>query len=252
MEERGCAHSTNRRAMKQGTCTRSTRPALLAYAGQVATRIRRGRQRLDVARVLEAAAAILLLILLSPLMIIVSAALVACGRNPLFRQKRIGWRQTEFTILKFQTLAPGRSERPQRTSWLQRIQRLAFAALSRLLRQSRIDELPQLVNIVKGDMAFIGPRPLIPSDVAQMPHGRARRFAVRPGLTGLAQISGGQALTPAEKLLLDVHYIETRSRRLGLWILARTCLVPFEHDQPRAELLRQSSIPFLSPRRPHP
>jgi len=180
----------------------------------------------------------LLLILLAPVMIVVAAALVACGRKPFFRQTRIGWRQTEFSIFKFQTLVPGRSEGPQRTSWLQRVQRPAFAALSRLLRQSRIDELPQLVNIVKGEMAFIGPRPLIASDVAQMPDGGAKRFAVRPGLTGLAQVSGGQALTPAEKLLLDVQYIEARSRRLGLWILAQTCLVPFEHDQPRAELLR--------------
>src|SRR5260370_131598 len=101
----------------------------------------------------------------------------------------------------------------------------------------RIDELMQLVNIVKGDMALIGLGPLIPSDVTEMPAWRARRFDVRPGLTGLAQVSGGQALRPAEKLLLDLHYIETRSRRLSLWILGRTCLVPFQQDRPRAELL---------------
>jgi lipopolysaccharide/colanic/teichoic acid biosynthesis glycosyltransferase len=86
-------------------------------------------------------------------------------------------------------------------------------------------------------MAFIGPRPLIPSDVTEMPAWRIRRFDVRPGLTGLAQVSGGQTLRPAEKLLLDLHYIETRSRRLNLWILGRTCLVPFQQDRPRAELL---------------
>ena len=75
-------------------------------------------------------------------------------------------------------------------------------------------------------MAFIGPRPLILSDVLEMPAWRAGRFEIRPGLTGLAQVSGGHALDPAEKLLLDLRYIDTRSRRLSLWILGRTCLCP--------------------------
>jgi lipopolysaccharide/colanic/teichoic acid biosynthesis glycosyltransferase len=208
----------------------------------VAKRVQRVAQELDPARVAEALAAVLLLIVLAPLMLIVTAALVACGQAPFFRQKRIGWHETEFTIFKFQTLSPDRgpAARFQSKSRVEKIQQRAFAALSRLLRQSRIDELPQLVNIAKGDMAFIGPRPLVVSDVTQMPADRTKRFVVRPGLTGLAQVSGGQALTPAEKLLLDVHYVEARSPRLGLWILGRTCLVPFEHDRPRNEMLRRA------------
>lgn len=250
--EHGRSQSTNCRAAKQVVRGYSTHSAPPAVAGLVATQIRRARQRLKAVRVLEVTAALLLLILFAPLMIVVSATLVACGRHPLFRQKRIGWRQAPFTIFKFQTLAPdGRmSARLRSASSLQRAQHRAFAALSRLLRQSRIDELPQLVNILKGDMAFIGPRPLIASDVAEMPATRARRFSVRPGLTGLAQVSGGQALSPAEKLRLDVHYIDARSRRLGLWILGRTCFVPFEKDRLRADLLRRSSIPLVTPRRP--
>jgi lipopolysaccharide/colanic/teichoic acid biosynthesis glycosyltransferase len=189
----------------------------------------------------------------APLMAVVGAALLACGREPLFRQKRVGWRQAEFTILKFKTLAPDRCISTRLTApWLEHLQLRAFDKLSRLLRQSRIDELPQLVNIVKGDMAFIGPRPLTADDVAEMPIGRTRRFAVRPGLTGLAQVSGGQALSPAEKLLLDVHYIEARSPRLGLWILGRTCLVPFDGDQPHEEMLQRASTAFAAARRSAP
>jgi lipopolysaccharide/colanic/teichoic acid biosynthesis glycosyltransferase len=235
--EHGCESSTDCRAARQPTGGRATHSALPAYADLIATHARRSRHGLGRAHALEAAAALLLLILFAPLMIVVAAALIACGRHPVFRQKRVGWRQAEFTILKFQTLCPDRgATAPQRpASRLQRAQDHAFAGLSHLLRQSRLDELPQLVNIVKGDMAFIGPRPLIPTDVTEMPAWRARRFEVHPGLTGLAQVSGGQALGPAEKLLLDLRYIETRSHRLNAWILGRTCLVPFQQDRPRAE-----------------
>ena len=237
--ECGRAPSTDCRAGRQPTGGRATPSALPAYANLIATHARRARHGHGHEHAFETAAALLLLILVAPLMIVISAALIACGRHPIFRQKRVGWRQAEFTILKFRTLSLNRcATAPQRpASRLQWAQDLAFAGLSHLLRQSRLDELPQLVNIVKGDMAFIGPRPLIPSDVTEMPAWRARRFDVRPGLTGLAQVSGGQALGPAEKLLLDLRYIETRSRRLSLWILGRTCLIPFQQDRPRAELL---------------
>ena len=223
----GCARSTDCRAVRPST---DGPLALLAL-------VRRAPNELDHVRLLEVATALLLLILFAPLIVVVSAALIACGRHPLFQQKRVGRRQAEFTILKFQTLCPNRSARAP-ASRLKRIQDHAFAGLSRVLRQSRLDELPQLVNIVRGDMALIGPRPLVLNDVSEMPASRARRFEVRPGLTGLAQVSGGQALGPAAKLELDLLYIETRSPRLSLWILGRTCLVPFKKDRPRAELPR--------------
>lgn len=236
----GWASSTDCRTARQQTGAHATHSAPTAHADLVATCTWRARHGLGYVYVLEAAAALLLLILVAPLVIVISAALIACGQRPIFRQKRVGWRQAEFTILKFRTLSPGRcATPPQRpASRLQQAQDRAFAGLSHLLRQSRLDELPQLVNIVKGDMAFIGPRPLILSDVLEMPAWRAERFEIRPGLTGLAQVSGGQALGPAEKLLLDLRYIETRSRRLSLWILGRTCLVPFQQDRPRPELPR--------------
>ena len=236
----GWASSTDCRTARQQSGAHATHSAPTAHADLVATCTWRARQGPGYLYVLEAAAALLLLVLVAPLMIVISAALIACGRQPIFRQKRVGWRQAEFTILKFRTLSPDRcATPPQRpASRLQQARDRAFARLSHLLRQSRLDELPQLVNIVKGDMAFIGPRPLLLSDVLEMPAWRAGRFEIRPGLTGLAQVSGGHALGPAEKLLLDLRYIETRSRRLSLWILGRTCLVPFQQDRRRPELLR--------------
>jgi len=236
----GWASSTDCRTARQQTGAHATHSAPTAHADLVATCSWQPRHGLGYVYVLEAAAALLLLVLVAPLMIVISAALIACGRQPIFRQKRVGWRQAEFTILKFRTLSPDRRATPphRRASRLQQAQDRAFAGLSHLLRQSRLDELPQLVNIVKGDMAFIGPRPLILSDVLEMPAWRAERFEIRPGLTGLAQVSGGHALGPAEKLLLDLRYIEARSRRLSLWILGRTCLVPFKQDRRSPELLR--------------
>jgi lipopolysaccharide/colanic/teichoic acid biosynthesis glycosyltransferase len=236
----GWASSTNCRTARQQTGAQATHSAPTAHAELVATCTWRARHDPGYVYVLEAAAALLLLLLAAPLMIVISVALIACGRQPIFRQKRVGWRQAEFTILKFRTFSADRCATPTQppASRLQQARDRAFAGLSHLLRQSRLDELPQLVNIVKGDMAFIGPRPLILRDVLAMPAWRSERFEIRPGLTGLAQVSGGHALGPAEKLLLDLRYIETRSRRLSLWILGRTCLVPFRQDRRRPELLR--------------
>ena len=129
-------------------------------------------------------------------MIVISAALIACGRHPVFRQKRVGYRQAEFMILKFRTLSPGRCATAPlgQSSWLQRAQDRAFAGLSHLLRQSRLDELLQLVNIVKGDMAFIGPRPLIPSDVTDAkPRGPDASTYDRVYRTGPSQWRSGAA-----------------------------------------------------------
>ena len=144
----GWASSTDCRTARQQTGAHATHSAPTAHADLVATCTWRARHGLGYVYVLEAAAALLLLVLVAPLVIVISAALIACGRHPIFRQKRVGWRQAEFTILKFRTLSPDRcATPPQRpASRLQQAQDRAFAGLSHLLRQSRLDELPQLVN----------------------------------------------------------------------------------------------------------
>lgn len=124
---------------------------------------------------------------------------------PLFRQPRAGRGGGRFVILKFRTL----SESGSTTPLLQR------------LRGTAMDELPQLYNILRGEMSFVGPRPLIPEEMSaldQIPEG-ARRLEVRPGLTGLAQIYADKIPTMAERLRWDLDYVRRCSPGLDLWIL---------------------------------
>ena len=93
----------------------------------------------------------------------------------------------------------------------------------RLLRKTSIDELPQLVNVLRGDMSLVGPRPLLPSDFRKFPRSRQqRRFAVKPGMTGLWQVSGRSELDDGERIRLDAEYVDRWSLGLDLRILART------------------------------
>ena len=98
-------------------------------------------------------------------------------------------------------------------------------ALGRFLRRSRLDELPELINIVRGDMDFVGPRPLLPRSIAAMGRDGVERGKVRPGLTGLAQVSGNTLLAVEEKLRFDLWYVRHRSASLDAQIIARTLLV---------------------------
>ena len=162
-------------------------------------------------------AALLLLLAILPLLLLIGAAIAACGRNPLFRQVRLGWNNRPFTILKLRTFDYDRARCRAST-----LQTRAFARLAQCLRHSRLDELPQLINILLGDMVFVGPRPLVALDLAEMGPERSRRQTVKPGLTGLAQLRGGKLLPSQAKLHADLHYIQWRSIRLDVRILLLT------------------------------
>lgn len=163
-------------------------------------------------RAVDFVLALLLLVMLAPLFVL-TALLVAIGlgRPLLFRQRRSGRGGAQFTLAKFRTMAPGAGSDAERTP-----------AIGRWLRRTRLDELPQLLNIVGGDMAFIGPRPLLPETVMAMGEGGRRRGAVRPGLTGWSQVNGNTRLTDADKLALDLWYIEHRTPVRDLALLLRT------------------------------
>ena len=158
----------------------------------------------------------------APLLILIAAALAACGRSPLLWQARVGHRGRAFSICKFRTL-----DQPRPGDVMPGLHDRCFVALGAFLRGARLDELPQLLNVVRGEMALIGPRPLLAEDHAGLPGGGACRTTVLPGITGLAQVMGGQLLRPAEKLAWDLRYVEQRTRRLDLWILGMTlvCMV---------------------------
>ncbi|BCB83831.1 sugar transferase [Phytohabitans suffuscus] len=157
------------------------------------------------------------LLLCLPLLAAV-AVVVACavGRPVLFRQVRPGKAGRPFTLVKFRTMR----DVDERRGLLSDEQRLT--ATGRVLRALSLDELPTLWNVVRGDMSLVGPRPLLMGYLRRYTVEQSRRHEVRPGITGLAQISGRNALSWPDKLALDTWYVDHRSLALDLWILLRT------------------------------
>ncbi|MBY8874833.1 sugar transferase [Micromonospora sp. PLK6-60] len=178
----------------------------------------RQRQRPDRGqRVLDVAVAALLLVLAAPVIAVVAALVAArLGRPVLFRQRRAGLHGRCFDVVKFRTMRPpGPHQSPLDVG-----DRLT--PLGNWLRATSLDELPTLWNVLRGEMSLVGPRPLLPEYLDRYSPWQARRHEVRPGMTGLAQIRGRNSLSWAEKLDLDVEYVDTRSLRLNLSILLAT------------------------------
>lgn len=174
----------------------------------------------------ERGMALALLVLVAPMMAIIALGLFGVqGRPILIAQTRSGLGGRPFTLVKFRTMSEARGADGRLLPDAARTGRLG-----RLLRRSRLDELPELWNVARGEMAIIGPRPLFPETIAAMADG-ARRGAVRPGLTGWAQVNGGPLLTQHDKLALDLWYVSRASLALDLLILWRTFGVILAGDQ---------------------
>ena len=168
-------------------------------------------------RIFDLAIAIPALILSLPVQVAVAAAVVLkLGRPVLFRQVRPGLHGVPFELIKFRTMMPidptkGRTGDTSR-----------MTPLGRTLRATSLDELPSLWNIVRGDMSVVGPRPLLMQYLSRYTPEQARRHEVKPGLTGLAQVSGRNAISWPEKLARDVEYVDRPSFRTDLKIVAAT------------------------------
>jgi lipopolysaccharide/colanic/teichoic acid biosynthesis glycosyltransferase len=168
-------------------------------------------------RTVDVAVGALLLVLLSPVIAVTMlGVLVGSGRPVVFRQQRSGWHGTEFSIVKLRTM------RPERFAGEPDADRLG--RWGRLMRASSLDELPQLVNVVRGEMSLIGPRPTLPEQVARYDERERGRLAVRPGMTGWAQVNGRNSLSWPERIELDLWYVEHRSLLLDLKIVGLTAL----------------------------
>ena len=162
--------------------------------------------------------AMVAMVVLSPLLLALALlVLFGMGRPVLFRQMRSGLGGRKFEMLKFRTMRDDRDAGGELLPDAQRV-----TALGRFLRRSRLDELPELINIMRGDMAFVGPRPLLPYTIRALRAGGRERGRVRPGLTGLAQVSGNTLLSMEEKLNFDLSYVRNRSLATDIRILART------------------------------
>jgi sugar transferase EpsL len=158
------------------------------------------------------------LLVLSPLLLLAALLVrISMGAPVLFRQTRPGHRGKPFAFLKFRTMSNAVDERGAPLPDEQRLTRVG-----RLLRSTSLDELPQLINVLKGDMSLVGPRPLLMSYLERYSPEQMRRHDVLPGITGWAQVHGRNALPWAERLALDVWYVDHRSLAVDLRIIIKT------------------------------
>jgi sugar transferase EpsL len=163
------------------------------------------------------------LILLAPLIAAVALAVRwKVGAPALFRQMRPGLNARPFRMIKFRTMRDAYDAKGAPLPDAQRI-----TPLGRFLRSASLDELPELWNVLKGDMSLVGPRPLLMDYLPLYSAEQARRHEVRPGITGWAQVNGRNALSWEEKFAFDVWYVDNRSFALDLKILWRTLLAVF-------------------------
>jgi lipopolysaccharide/colanic/teichoic acid biosynthesis glycosyltransferase len=195
----------------------------------------------DVAcRTLDVLIASVMLVVLMPVVLLVALAIRLDSPGPaLFRQRRFGRDLEPFTVLKFRTMYDGADDRahhafvaaliagdaPEQAGEGPKFKMHGDPRITRLghyLRRSSLDELPQLWNVLSGQMSLVGPRPPLSYEVENYPEHWFRRFAVKPGVTGLWQVSGRSNLTLEEMIDLDVEYVERRSPLLNLWIMLRT------------------------------
>ena len=172
-------------------------------------------------RVLDAAVAAALLLVTSPVLGLAALAIRLESRGPVFyRQLRVGKDGEQFELWKLRTMVPGAETMGAGIYVLEGDPRIT--RVGRLLRRFSLDELPNLVNVLKGDMAIVGPRPTVQEQVDRYTDRQRRRLEVKPGITGWAQINGRTSLPWPERIELDVWYVEHRSLRLDLRILAKT------------------------------
>jgi|GEM_PF-426107 len=165
---------------------------------------------------------VLAVLLVSPVALPVGLATAVAvrlrlGRPVLFRQQRVGMHAQLFDVLKFRSMTDVRDDSGELLPDQARL-----TSLGRLLRRASLDELPQLLNVLRGDMSLVGPRPLLPQYLPHYRPDEARRHDVRPGITGLAQVSGRNGLGWDDRLALDVRYVDTATTRDDLRILVRT------------------------------
>lgn len=178
-------------------------------------------------RGMDFAVALTALIILSPLMLIV-ALLIKMNRDGpvLFRQKRPGLNGEIFTLYKFRTMSVRtHDDNGRELSDFERMSKIGS-----LLRKTSVDELPQFINILKGDMSFIGPRPLLTEYLDLYTPEQMRRHEVRPGISGWAQVNGRNTITWEEKFRYDVEYVDNMSFRMDLNILIKTILNVLKQD----------------------
>lgn len=179
-----------------------------------------------VKRFFDIVSSLLAIIVLSPLLLIVSILVrIKLGSPVLFKQERPGKDEKIFTLMKFRTMTDERDENGELLP-----DEVRLTKFGKFLRSTSIDELPELFNILKGDMSVIGPRPLLVQYLPRYNVHQHRRHEVRPGLSGWAQVNGRNAISWQEKFNLDVEYVDNYSLFMDIKILFMTVINVFKRD----------------------
>jgi lipopolysaccharide/colanic/teichoic acid biosynthesis glycosyltransferase len=207
---------------------------------------------LTVKRLFDIVGSFLILLLFGPVMVLVAIGIVVTmGRPVLFRQRPPGLGGETFTVIKFRTMRV--IEDPAHQGQLL-IDQQCLTPLGRILRHSSLDELPQLFNVLLGTMSLVGPRPLLPRYLPYYTERECQRHAVKPGITGWAQVNGRNAISWDQRLAFDVWYVEHQSLLLDFRILSLTFLRVLQRrdiNQPCADYVpldeerRHSPTPLL-------
>jgi lipopolysaccharide/colanic/teichoic acid biosynthesis glycosyltransferase len=172
-------------------------------------------------RIFDMVIAALALAILSPVLIVAAIAIRLGSPGPvIYRQRRVGKDGREFELLKLRTMVQGSD--PVGVGKVVARDDPRVTTAGHWLRRTSLDEIPNLVNVLRGEMAIVGPRPTIPAQVADYTPRQHRRHEVKPGLTGWAQVQGRAGIPWEERIELDVEYVERRSLSLDLRILAKT------------------------------
>lgn len=167
---------------------------------------------------LDVSCSLVMLVILSPLFLLIMLLLYIFNqKNVFFFQERPGKNERVFRIIKFKTMTDQRDSSGQLLPDAQRL-----TNMGRFIRKTSLDELPQLINVLKGEMSFIGPRPLLVSYLPLYNQEQKKRHLIKPGITGWAQVNGRNALDWPEKFVLDVHYVNHISFALDMKILMMT------------------------------
>ncbi|MEK5482537.1 MULTISPECIES: sugar transferase [unclassified Viridibacillus] len=193
-----------------------------------------GKRLLDVV-----VSSILLPIIVLMMLIIAIALLIVSGRPIFFTQERTGLNYSNFQIWKFRTMRNDLSQRCKVTDWeggvpeqfvFKNSQDTRMTGIGKLLRKMSLDELPQIINVLKGEMSLVGPRPEVPEITAYYNVEQSKRLYMKPGITGLAQINGRSNIPHGRKINYDIDYVENCSLLLDIKILIRTIRVVFSRE----------------------
>jgi undecaprenyl phosphate N,N'-diacetylbacillosamine 1-phosphate transferase len=170
------------------------------------------------------------LVIMSPIFVVVSIIIKITSPGPIFfLQRRVGRSGVVFKIIKFRTMTVDREveRRVEEHKVDHANDEQRMTNIGRILRRLKIDEMPQLLNVIKGDMSLVGPRPTLERQVARYTDRQRRRHEMRPGMTGLAQVNGGTALSWDERIEYDIDYVNNFSLWLDIMILVKTLLIIF-------------------------